>query len=397
MWIAGRSKARATAIALLLATALAVAGAVPASADMRAERMVLRLVDLPPAYAIGDDSGCGALGSEGAAPALAEFIREHRPVGCTFDYERLFRVPSKTRFDLDPPQVSSFAILTRSPAAAEAGFAIVPELTGMITGQGGLRPVGNFKVTTPELWPQLRHEVDRTAYLGRSARTGAAVVWRSGPVLAGVYVGTRARTSAMRDAIMLAGLQHLHVLRPTPYTKAAQDWTEVPLENPAIRFPVYWLGRTFRPGKGLPPSPLRDASLPVGPGEGPPGMRARLSYDRITLATFTRSSWRQWEASPLGDLVRSWDCTQTTRLELSGGGSVGLPEGNAIVYAGYAKDFGVCPSRPPDVFLAEVHLGRVVVGIDLPSCERCIEAGRGPYYSKRDMGVIARALRLRAG
>ena len=118
-------------------------------------------------------------------------------------------------------------------------------------------------------------------------------------------------------------------------------------------------------------------------------MSARLSYDSITLSTFTRASWRKWDADPLSDLVTSWRCTDATE--------VALPHGTATVYAGYAKDYAACPSRPPDVFLAEAHLGRVVIGIDIPVCELCIEAGRrGAYYlERREMALIARSLRLR--
>jgi hypothetical protein len=51
-----------------------------------------------------------------------------------------------------------------------------------------------------------------------------------------------------REATRLARVQRAHMKRPTPYPPKERDDIVVPLENPAIELPIYWLGRSFDPG-----------------------------------------------------------------------------------------------------------------------------------------------------
>lgn len=378
-----RGRAFLIAGALLAALVMAIATqsrGQAAAPSANAMQMVLRLHELPPEYRIGDDSGCGPFDFEGT-PAMTEFMAKYHPKGCYFEYERLFRLRGQAP---DPPLVAGLTVTTPSVTAAEAGDGIAEELLGYATGDEELAEVAP-EATIGDA-TKLFH-IDHALVAGRGKQPGAALFWRSGSTLAAIYVAGRPSPAADRIALHFARLQQAHIEHPTPYTKAEQDYTLVPLENPAIRFPVYWLGRTFRPGQGRPPSLLRDAYLPIGPGGGPPGIKALLSYDSFSLSTYTRASWKQWKSSSLGDLVRGWHCTNAVEIA--------VPGGSAIVYEGYAKDFAACPARRPDVFLAEVRLGRVVVGIDLPNCEFCVEAGSGPYYSTPAMELIARSLRLR--
>lgn len=345
--------------------------------------MLLRLPELPPEYTVGSGSGCGVLGPEiETTQTVADFAARYRPVACQFEYQRRFVLPGQAPA---PPLVESFAFGTRTAPAAEAGFGIAGDLLREYVGDPGLTEVPGAAPVGDEA--RLFHTT-RAFVAGRSGQPGSALFWRSGNTLAALYIAGMPIAVGDGVVLQLAQVQQRHVESPTPYTKAEQDDTLVPFENPAIRLPVYWLGPTFRPGHGLPPSPLRDALLPIPAGSAPGGVKAQLSYDGITIETWTAAGWRRREKTPDAELVRRWHCTEVTRAS--------LPRGEAIVYAGYPEDFAECPKRPPNVFLAEVHTGGLVIGIDVPGCELCIEARRGPYHSRRDMKIIARALRVRS-
>lgn len=383
-WALGvsRGKALLLAGALLATVALAILATANARAagDGRTMSMLLRLRELPPEYQIGDDSGCGPFDFEGTQ-AMAEFTERYHPRGCYFEYERLFHLSGTTS---DPPLVGTLAVTTPSVEAAEAGNAIVAELLGYATGDEKLEEVAP-QATVGDA-TRLFH-VDDALVRGRRRQTGSALFWRSGSVMATIYVAGRPSDAADRIALRLARRQQVHVENPTSYTRAQRDDTLVPLGNPRIDVPVFWLGREFKPGHGLPASSLRDVLAPIGAGEGPPGMRVLLHYDGVSLGTWTRASWRRYSESSLGQVVRRWDCTKARTLE--------LPNGQGTIYAGYTKSFSSCPRRRPDVFLAEVHFGDVVVGVNLPNCTACVEAGNGPYDSRRGLEAVIRALRLR--
>src|SRR5262249_36955268 len=118
------------------------------------------------------------------------------------------------------------------------------------------------------------------------------------------------------------------------------------------------------------------------------GMEELLSYQGISISAYTQASWHRRMRSRASTLVRDWRCTQSSRIHVGGGHT-------ATIYAGYKKNYAACPRRPPNVFFAEVDEGPLVIGIDLPQCAVCIEAGHGPYQSVAAMKTIARALRLR--
>ena len=226
-------------------------------------QMVLRLHELPPEYEVGPDTGCFSLSADEGPKPLREFAAKYRPRTCEFEYQRLFQLPGETP---DPPEVESFAVGAAGAGAAEAGLAIAPTLVTDFAGSPGMAAV-----------PSPAHIGDATALLhGNHAFVGvrenqpaAAVVWRYGNTLAAIYVaGEPTAKDDDATALQLAAIQQQHVASPTPYTTAERDDSAVPFENPAIRLPVYWLGPTFRPGHGLPPSSLREAFLPF---QGPAG------------------------------------------------------------------------------------------------------------------------------
>jgi hypothetical protein len=71
-----------------------------------------------------------------------------------------------------------------------------------------------------------------------------------------------------------------------------------------------------------------------------------------------------------------------------------VPEGRAVIYAGYERPPASCGTARPDRFLAHVFFDDMVVSVNAVGCWRCREDG-GPYDSMAGMRAIVRALRPR--
>jgi hypothetical protein len=229
--------------------------------------------------------------------------------------------------------------------------------------------------------------------IGRS-RPGVAVTWRSGRVLGLVVVGGLAGAVGERTALSLARLQQRRIESPTPLGPDDRDDREVALDNPQLSIDVYWLGRRFEPGGGLPPLTLSDTVGPLAPGSGP-GNVVKIDYSAgdavigVTLDLWKPAAWRRFMKTQLGRLVWSWPCTQTRRMRLR--------RAEAVIYSGYAtKQDGPCPQRMFDRFLAHIHIDDVVVAVNMPYCLTCAARGaprsRDPYNSIEGMKAITRGL-----
>ena len=178
----------------------------------------------------------------------------------------------------------------------------------------------------------------------------------------------------------------MHIETRTPYTRAERDDTEAALDDPNLPVDVHWLGRRFDPGHGLPPSKLFFALFPGG-DEGS-GAALELDYSGgLFLGSWTRAAWRHHRRTKDGRLVRDWACTRTS--------TVPVQDGVATVYAGYRRDFASCPKRPPNVFFADVQLGRTVLSIGPPVCHGCALSSGGPYNSLHGIMAAVRGLRPR--
>jgi hypothetical protein len=377
----------AVVLAALIAALALGAGVLPAEAKPEpvGMRMVLRLHDLPPEYTRGGDIGCDVFTAEFETRRdVEEFDTRYHPVTCQYEYERRFLLPGQPPA---PPRVASFAIGTKTLEGAAAGLAAGRDILASDLGEPHLREVP----TQAEIGDETRLFRTRHAFAGGIPdQAGAAVLWRSGTTLAALYAAGLPAGEIDDVALALARAQQRHVLAPVPYTSAERYDAEVPMEDPRLQLPVYWLGPTFGPGSGRPASHLLDAFFPVvfGHPTRPVGVKELLSYEGISISAYTRSSWRRRLRTPAGWLVRDWRCPEATRVHVAGGPT-------ARFNAGYRKDYAVCPRRPPNVVFAEVDEGRLVIGIDLPQCFTCIEAGRGPLRSVSAMKAIARALHLR--
>jgi hypothetical protein len=364
-----------TPLALLLAVSAALASSGPSGELVAAaEETTLRLHDLPPGYRIGDDSGCGPWDPEGAPADMVKFILEYWPEGCGYQYERLFRVPEPET----APLVESKSTAFPDVRSAKRGFELLTQGDGR-----HLDPHPKEALPPPALGESTRffHSHD-VLVEGKPRRPGSIIVWRQGTLISILLAAGRVPAVNDRIALGLAGQQQTHVESPTPYTEAEQDDTQVPLDNPALRVPVYWLGPSFAPGHGLPVAKLEEALVPPGP----PGEKVGLWYSGLTIDAWTRASWKRFQRSRLGPLNRKQRCTTVTRTPLTGG--------YADVFAAYRKKYRRCPPQAPDRFFAIAHLGSMVVGINLALCTRCLR-GEGPYNSPVGMRSVVRGLLLR--
>lgn len=367
-------------LAFLLTVSAAGASSGPSGTLVAgAEETALRLHDLPPGYRIGDDSGCGPWDPEGASPQVVKFILRYWPEGCSFQYERLFQVPGPETAPLVESESTAF------PSAQSAGRGFE-----LLTDGNGKDPESNPKeiLPAPMLGESARffHSHD-VLVEGKPRRPGSILIWRQGTLVSVLLVAGRAPAANDRIALRLAQLQQARVESPTPYTEAEQDDTQVALDNPALRVPVYWLGSSFAPGHGLPAAKLEETFTLSGLGSGgPPGEKVSLWYEGFTVDAWTRGSWKRFQRSVLGPLNRGRHCTDVTRVSLT--------NGHAEVFADYAKDYNRCPRRAPDRYFAIAHLGSMVVGVNLALCTGCLHNG-GPFNSLAGMRAAVRGLRLR--
>jgi hypothetical protein len=367
---------------------------------------VLRLPDVGRGYVIGDDSGCGGLGTENAPPSVAQVAVTYYPVlSCSTEFERLWRDRKGT-----PARgavfVSSTAFVFGTDDGVRAAFGIGKDLLAYELG-----------LESKDLTPRSEHPAlgDEASVFfiadafaqGRSGMPGLAISWRQGRVLGVIYVVGLREGNARQVALSLARRQAMRIAKPTPVPARANDDREVALDDPALRMPVLWLGRRFAPRHGLPHVTLEDASRNREPEEGFE-MAATISYagrrGGVTLDLWKPRRWARFRRSKLGHGF--WDSRCARKR------TVPLRRGYAEIFAGYPPPEGKppapvpargpsaglsaagCPKRPPKGFVAHVYLPRVVVAIDMPACIRgCWDPGS--YSSFKGLTAVARGLHRR--
>lgn len=389
--------------ALLLAAVFYLIGSVAAagllnSADAAApgassRRMLLRLHDLPPGYIgnlVSAETGpldqCDYLHPAEPQPMLAAFIDQYSPRGCFGIYVRLYRVPGSLPA---PPVVGTGALDAGSVEAAEAGLAVAPELISHITEDLVPEEVAPTKIIGDAT--RLLHWKKVPSLFKPGSSSGSFLAWRSGSVLATVFVDGFRLAADDRIAAELARIQQSRIEHPTPYTAAERDDTEVPLEDPALEVPVYWLGRHFAPEHGLSSLQLLDTRSVTRASPHVP--RASLLYsdhrnlnhaETVYLNLWSLRQWKQLKGSP-GKLPASLRCATPTRLK--------LPRGHALIYRGFEGTRRPCPARHRGSYAARVYLGRVVITIETGSiCAVCFGAGNGPYDSLAGMKALVKGL-----
>jgi hypothetical protein len=368
-----RARRITTSVVLLGLLLVVVAGAAGAASPRAQIGMLLRLHELRGGYTVGDEFGCAGLSPEGAKPRLATFLEHHLVGACEAEYDRRYALPGKGP---DPPLVVSVVLDLGSPATARSAAAVLPELVGRWTGN--IVPKEGRSAVSIGAETRLFH--GKANVLGHG-RPGSILTWRQGRLIGMTLVAGEAGHADDQIAADLARLQRSHMKKPTPYPARERDDVTVPLENPAITLPIYWLGRSFDPGTGDKPLPLTSAFGPLLEGEAPEGTKLELWYEQgdLHLGTWTPESWGTYTAGKLGHELLAWHCTKKTDLQ--------VPEGTAAIYSGYKKNYGACPSEPPNVFAAVVERGGVVIGMGLPACYTCL--GAGPSRAELEAAVAA--------
>jgi hypothetical protein len=389
-------------VALLAAAALAAIALAAGGSSRGEEAQLLRLNDLPLGYLgvelleeHGNVPECEALTEPEDTPArMLKFVRRFHPRGCIFGYQLLFGEPGGAP---GPLLVGTGILDAKSIAEAKAGWSVIAEMIGRLVGDQTPVPArapAKIGASTRLFHTHLK------LFPGAGKKPVSFLVWRSGKTLAAVM--TAGRSFAVDDAAaaLYARRQQVHIAKPTRYTNAERYEGEVPLENPAIDLPVYWLGRNFHPA-GLPavrltdsyfnPEPLaeREEKAPYGEEvfyEGPlPPLH--LGYgEGVDLSTWGPADWPLYSESRTGKAIVNWKCTTTKTLA--------VPGGTATIYAGYKRNYAKCPKAAPDAFTAWVKFGEDTVVVDAPFAADYIETG-GPYRSLAGMEAIVGALRLR--
>ncbi|HSS43185.1 MAG TPA: hypothetical protein VLK37_11635 [Solirubrobacterales bacterium] len=405
MAVSSRFRIGAIALAAVLALALGVVllggSASDAAGGYRPPKvdqteMVLRLPDLPPGFGDGylgegrGDDGllCEAFSEPSAQHGgMVEFVRRYHPKGCIAAYDSRYEIPGEQPV---APVVFSGVLALGSAAAAEEAWRLIPTMLGRALIGGPPR-----KLAT-SLQVGARTQLFHTArawfpYLLRGKHKASILAWRSGNTVAAVVAMGDSLATNDRLVAELAPRQQAHMLEPTPYTGAERSDAEVGLDDPAIDIPVYWLGRTFKPGGGLPTNRLYASgysqAIPEthnGFAEGPYAP-LNVLYANIRLGIWTPETWGLFTASKTSRSITTWKCTRTR--------TIALAEGSATIYGGYKKNFRRCP-KEPKAFTAWVDVGGIKVVVNAPPAPDFIETVN-PYGSFEGMEAIVRGLRLR--
>jgi hypothetical protein len=362
-------------------------------------RLVLRLPDLPPGYGNGylgegrGDDGllCEAFSRSVDKPdPVAEFARMYRAKGCIAAYVSRFTIPGQEPI---APVVFSGVMALGSAAAAADAWDLVPTMFDRLLRGGPPREVE----TSARVGAQTRlfHTTQaRYPFLIRGEQKASFLVWRSGSTVAALVAMGASVATNDRVVAQLAPLQQFHIRKPTPYTNAERSDAEVGLDDPAIDIPVYWLGRVFKPGGGLPSNALYESGFSGEPtpeetgklfAEGPyPPLET--DYENIRLATWTPQTWHIFASSKTGKAITSWMCTRTRAVAIAGG--------SATIFGGYKKDYARCPTKAPRAFTAWVDVAGVKIVVNPPPAPDFIETVN-PYGSFDGMEAIVGALRER--
>ncbi|MGN6558565.1 MAG: hypothetical protein ACTHLH_11235 [Solirubrobacterales bacterium] len=369
---------------VLLVCALALLGVDidPAvAASPLAEKTLLRLDELPKGFVFDEYSYCEPVNPrpESGRRALAEYVDQFHPYSCHLGYTRLYRSPGE---GLDPPIVGTATVTTPSSAGTAASAPVATELIEYLNETRGLTEVPATQALGEET--RVFQSQERVQYR-REPMAGVTVLWRDGRVLAATYVGGWGYGEDEAAAFTLAAQQQRHVEEPKPYLAPESNDVSAYFENPALRLPVYWLGRTFRPRHGLPLSYFSGAYPRSYLGGGPPGFEQDVEYaPALYLDSWSPRGWASFVKTPVGRRQWSWHCTHSR--------TVRLPNGHATIYAAYRTGHATCPSFPPHHFSAHVYLPGVVIAIGEATCGHC-QGDLVTYESWRGMEAVVRSLR----
>jgi hypothetical protein len=377
----GSSIARTLVAGLLLLAAIVASSDAAPPATPTPQQLTLRLPDLGPGYVLpdgDDDHSCSPhrIYDETESPIHRVATLSYK--GCVISFDRAWTKPG-TKPGADEPQ--SAALRFQDSAGPQAALAIPRDIAFDLFDQflevvGPVPGIGDEAVL-------LAHDDDE-----------AVVMWRSGSVLAGVYVNGLPTTDAARQtALRLAAAQQARVAAPTPLSASDLDDSAVAIDNPRLDVPVYWLGPKLAARGRLPALSFRRA-FATEPFARRIGSRVSLTYGdprsvggRVLLKVFHPRLLKGSAVRRDEQRIRRDPCWHIKHLRLA--------HGRATIYVPIPH----CRSRLAKTLagvsaLAVLH--RVAVSIAVERCDACRR--RFPidrYASATGMRRLVRALRPR--
>jgi hypothetical protein len=231
--------------------------------------------------------------------------------------------------------------------------------------------------------------VENLQFFEEEEADATIVAWRSGSSVGAVYAQGGAPKANDLEAIAFARLQQQHLEHPTPYTRAERYDAEAGFEDPSVAVPIYWLGRSFKPGGSLPGAKLEGAITPNSLYKGPGGQKLDVYYTGgLDLGTWTAAGWQKFSATRRVRQLTGLPCTKTARVALTGG--------SATIYAAPRQKSERCGSNPPVHYFAVAEIDGLAIAVNLESCPRCSNAAGGSAYnSMAGMKVVVGALQPR--
>jgi len=379
---------------LLIREGDATAGSANPKWKQAAVQRLLRLHDLEPGYSffIAPNEGsedlppkifCSRVEPADQQRKLEAFLDAHPISGCFTGYVRFFPVGESQAGQF----IGSGVAATPTPTVAMAGLAVAPQLLSHMFNDELPEEISAPQTIGDET--RLFHIPDFPIFLEEGSPS-TLVAWRSGSILAAVFVQGGDDEANDREALALAQSQQRRIEAPTPYLRSERYDREAGFANPAIKVPIYWLGRALRPPGSLPPLHLAGALSAGGFFEGLPGQRLGVYYSHdVELATWTAAGWDKFAATRRGSQMIEWRCTKTKRVPLE--------EGRATVYAAYDRDYKTCPKSAPTRHFAIAEVSGAVIAVNLrPACVKCLGAYRNdPYNSAAGVMAILRGLERR--
>ena len=318
---------------------------------------------------------CGQVDPADQQRKLKAFLdRSPMLIGCFATYVRVFPYAGSPAYHV----VGTGAIDTGSSAVAMAGLAVAPQLLSHMFNDETPQEVSPPQTIGDET--RLFHVADFPIF-GDEHPEASLLAWRSGSVLAAILVEGGNVATNDREAVELAGTQQQRIDSPAPYTPAERYDHEAGFEDPAIKVPIYWLGRAW------PPTRLVGGGAVGTLVNGLPGQKLGVYYSEgIRLATWAAAGWQRFSKTREGSQMIGWHCTRAKKVPLA--------EGSATLYSAYAKNFETCPHSAPPRHFAVARLGDVVVAVNFLACRSCNPIDYDSVYNTQaGMLAVVKALR----
>jgi hypothetical protein len=375
----------------VLVTGGAAGSAATQAADPRP--LTLRLTDLPKGWAVGDDTGCGPMGIEGATPEVTKLVLELHPQVCDVEFNKLWG-GSK------PFYARSLAMTFEGSGGADRALSATPGMLAYF-GLQGAKP----STTTVSIGDRSQIFVQPKGYPpGPQPSPETAVAWRSGEVYAFVIASARTQSDATAAAVAYAQVQQARIATPTPVSDADFDDAEVALDDPNIEVPVWWLGRSWDPPGSRPELAVFEAGAGHPRPGALPGQSVDLEYypplpwlpstrgRSARIYIWRPKQWDHWRTKPYGQTAWKSVCARSETLHVAAG--------RAVIWSGWWKtpQTKPCPKGQPDTHFAHVYGRGYVITVNIPLCNgrRCErERSTNPYGTVAGLEAVVRALRRR--